>query len=394
MHKQPKPAADESTTEFAPDVTELLTQSVRRALVFEDHTAGTEHLLFALVRGDTDAGAALAPGTTDAGGLSGLIVSRTDGGWAQPDDGDHASADANAEDQDEILATWREAQWQTARRYPRAQPQGEHRLPVPSGALSGCLTRALRLARQEEGTSSVRCRHVARSLLSMTDSRAVEALLIRGVDLGRAAAALRASAKAERTRTGPESAMVTLLRQAGQLGEPANWWTRKVSAWVSKSSGDGTPVLLAICGEAKRQAVRCGRDVVEPVDLLLAVPGLDRSLTVAGLSFPAEPAANSGAQLLYACGVRPTALAAATRTEVTVAAPVPRDVPFTAAAERTVARARLAASKTGSGEVGTVHLLSALLEDPEGPITRLLREQGTDLAVLHTRLSGAAGISL
>ncbi|MFJ2261564.1 Clp protease N-terminal domain-containing protein [Streptomyces sp. NPDC087844] len=392
MCKPPKPAADETITEFAPDVTELLTQTVRRALIFEDHTVGTEHLLFALVRGDTDAGAALAPGTSDAGGLSGLIVSRTDGGWARLDDGDHASADV--EDEDEILATWREAQWQTARRYPRALPQGDHRLPVLSGALSGCLVGALRLARQE-GTSSVRCRHVARSLLGMTDSRAVEALLIRGVDLGRAAAALRTPADAETSRTGPESAMVTLLKQAGQLGEPANWWMRKVSAWVSKSSGDGTPVLLAICGEAKRQAVRRGRDAVEPVDLLLAVPALDRALTVAGLSFPEQQAAtNSGAQLLYACGVRPAVLAVAARTAETVAAPVPYDVPFTAAAGRTVARARLAAAKTGSGEVGTVHLLSALLDDPEGPITRLLREQGTDLAVLHTRLSGAEGTSL
>ncbi|MFJ1748330.1 Clp protease N-terminal domain-containing protein [Streptomyces sp. NPDC088116] len=388
--------------EIESDAMETLVQMLRRAARLEIRTVGTEHLLFALVRGDTEAGAALAPGGSgDAGALSGVVAAREDGVWVHHEDADDGAVPA-VEDEIEVTAAWREAQWLAAANHSRSLPDGWDGWPEPSAALRSCLLRALRLAR-EEGTPGVRCRHVARVLLDLPGSRAMEALRLRRVDLTAAATALDAQAVAEAGTPGPESRTVVLLRRAGLLGERGTWWVRGMASWMSRGSGDGTPVLLALRSEANRQAIRCGRREVEPVDLLLAIQGLDRALTVAGRALTEDMApANTAAALMRSHGVRPSALiAAATEAEP---APVSADVPYSPEAERVTAVARLLAAEHDSRAVGTVHLLAALLADGEetgggegngtgkgaspngGLPRRLLREEGADPAELLRQL--------
>ncbi|MFJ5224889.1 Clp protease N-terminal domain-containing protein [Streptomyces sp. NPDC088400] len=366
--ERPTPAVnadveDAPSVEIESDVMETLVRMLRRAARLEIRTVGTEHLLFALVRGDTEAGAALAPGVSDAGALSGVVAAREDGVWVHHEHADDGAAPA-PEDEVEVTAAWREAQWLAAENYSRSLPDGWDGWPEPSEALRSCLLRALRLAR-EEGTPGVRCRHVARVLLDLPGSRAVEALKLRRVDLTSAASALDAQAVAEAGTPGPESRTVVLLRRAGLLGERGTWWTRALMSWMSRAAGDGSPVLLAVRSEANRQAVRCGRREVEPVDLLLAIQGLDRALTVAGRSLPEGIVPlNTAAALMRSHGVRPsTLIAGAIEAEP---APVTAEVPYSTETERVIAAARLLAAEHGSRAVGTVHLLAALLADGEG----------------------------
>ncbi|MFJ6738025.1 Clp protease N-terminal domain-containing protein [Streptomyces sp. NPDC091279] len=397
-------AEDVPRYEFESDVTDLLARTARRAVRLASGTTGTEHLLFTLVRGDTEAGAALAPGLSDAGALSGLVAGRAGGVWVHHDDADDATAVTPA-DEAEVSAAWREARWLAAPSSSGALPDGRTDWPEPSGALRGCLLRALRRAR-EEGTPGVRTRHVARALLDLPGSRAVEALTLRRVDRAGAAAALDAQAA---TEAGPELRTLELLRRAGLLGERGTWWARALVSWTSRTSGDGTPVLFTIGREARRQAVRCGRRVAEPVDLLLAIHALDRALTVAGRTLPEDVrTANSAAALMRSHGVQPGALlVAATETEP---APVTAEVPFSAGTERVMGAARLLAAEHNARTVGTVHLLAALLDDAAAdadadpdvdrggagdadgsPVARLLRQQGLDTAELSRQLGSRLG---
>ncbi len=158
-------------------------------------------------------------------------------------------------------------------------------------------------------------------------------------------------------------------------------------------------MLFAVTGEAVRQAVRCGRGAVEPVDLLLGALALDRALPVAGRSLPASlAAANSAPALLRRHGVRQTSLVHA----ATAAEPVPESawkdggVWLSADAERVLARARLSAAEHGSPTVGTVHLLAALLDEPAtkagaagdgvATVVRLLVADRVDVAALRAEL--------
>lgn len=395
MEERPTPAIDTPvpTTEFEFDVTDLLVETLRGAIAAESRTVGTEHLLRSLVMGDSEAGEALAPGMRNAGALSGMISARSDGPWARDDE---AVAEAEAEadggptgpgDEAEVTAAWREARWQVAQGSRRAVPPADGGWPEPTGALRACLLHALRLACRE-GTPSVRGRHVARALLELPGTRAMEALMLRRTDPAAAFAALDTlDTRAAAETAGPESRAVALLLKSGTLGEhgQSNWLARKAMSWMSQTTQDGTLILFAVSMEAKRQAVRCGRDTVEPVDLLLAVLALDRALSVAGRSLPEDVApANEAAALLRTYGVRPASLvlSAATATD---SVPVDGKVPLSAAADRARAATRLMAAERGASEVGTVHLVATLLDD-EGPVVRLLRADGVDVAGLKKRL--------
>lgn len=379
-------------TEFAPDVIDLLGETLLRALKHASPKAGTEDLLAALVMGDSAAGAAIAPGMRRAGALSGVISGRAGRGWVSDDnddsDGNGDGTSAVAADEHEVAAAWRLAQWRTARRSRRPVTEGDQEWPELSGALRACLLHALRLARGE-ASPGVRCRHVARALLDFPASRAREAFTLRRLDLAAAYAALDTldtEAAATAGTDEPESAAVTLLLRAGALEGRGNWPARALMSWMTWSTGDGTPVLFAVTAEASRQAVRSGRSAAEPVDLLLAVLALDRALSLAGRSLPEERAAvNEAAGLLRTHGVRPASLALSA-----VAAdplPVSGEVPLSAEAERTLAVARLSAAEHRATTVGTVHLVAALLDDAEGPVAQRLRAQGVDLAALKTGLS-------
>jgi hypothetical protein len=396
-----------ATTEFEPDVINLLVATLRRAVRSELPAVGTDTLLGELVAGDTDAGEAIAPGMRKAGSLGGLIRALSGGGgWVSDDEVSGASAAGGADeearqeaDEVEVEAAWREAWWRFGLTSRGSAASSGRVRPGMTGGMRACLLLALRSARAE-GTISVRCRHVARALLDLPDTRAREALLLERLDLAAAATALDgldASASAE--TEGPESSGVALLRRAGTLGKSGNRLTRAFASWTSGSAANGSPVVFAVTTEGARQAIRCGRAQMEPVDLLLGILALDRALSVAGRSLPARLAdANAAAALMRRHGVRQVSLvSAAVSAEVSAAVPsasasasVPPSAAVpdsdsagagagagpgasdsdgvvwpSAAAGRVMAVARLSAAEHGSPTVGTVHLLSALLDETE-----------------------------
>ncbi|MFI6937151.1 hypothetical protein [Streptomyces sp. NPDC050287] len=386
-----------ATTEFEPDVMDLLVGALRRGVRHELPAVGTDTLLGELVMGDTDAGAAIAPGMRKAGSLSGMISGLAGRGWVSDDEAYDAPVAAGAEaDGVEVDAAWREAGWRfgLGSRVPASQSGPV--LPPLTGAMRGCLLLALRSARAE-GTISVRCRHVARALLDLRGSRAREAMLLQRLDTAAAATALDALDASAPARTeGPESRGVALLRRAGTLGRSGNRLTRALTSWFSGTPVNGSPVLFAVSVEAVRQAVRCGRAAAEPVDLLLGILALDRALSVAGHSLPGSLAdANAAAALMRRHGVRQVSLVSSASAIPSAAVPDGDGVRLSAAADRIMAVARLSAAEHGSPTVGTVHLLSALLDESAtdaeagagGAVVRLLAAGQVDLAALGAELS-------
>ncbi|CAM5699384.1 hypothetical protein [Streptomyces canus] len=385
-----------ATMEFEPDVMDLLVGALRRGVRHELPAVGTDTLLGELAMGDTDAGAAIAPGMRKAGSLSGMISGRAGRGWVSDDEAYDEPVAAGAEaDGVEVEAAWREAGWRfgLGSRGPASQSPV---LPGMTGAMRGCLLLALRSARAE-GTISVRCRHVARALLDLPGSRAREALLLQKLDTAAAATKLDALDASAAARTeGPESRGVALLRRAGTLGRSGNRLTRALTSWTSGTSVNGSPLLFAVSVEAVRQAVRCGRAAAEPVDLLLGILALDRALSVAGHSLPRSLVdANAAAALMRRHGVRQDSLVSSASVIPSAVVPDGDGVRLSAAADRIVAVARLSAAEHGSPTVGTLHLLSALLDEPTadadagagGAIVRLLAADQVDVAALRAELS-------
>ncbi|WP_432080528.1 hypothetical protein [Streptomyces sp. WAC 04229] len=393
------------TTEFEPDVVELLVAAARRGVRSEPAVVGTDTLLGELVMGDSEAGEAIAPGMRKAGSLSGLIRAHAGRGWVSEDEAPGEERGAEA-DEGEVDAAWREAWWRFGQGVRGAAREEVPVLPpAMTGAMRGCLLRALAAARAE-GTVTVRCRHVARALLDLPGSRAREALVLERLDLGAAAAGLDRldAGGAAGTEGESESRGVALLRQAGTLGRSGNRLTRALMSWTSGSAANGSPVLGALKVEAVRQAARGGRGVAEPVDLLLGILALDRALAVAGRALPESLAgANAAADVLRRHGVRQESVVVAASAAVSATAGVshrPDDGVLTSpAADRVVAVARLSAAEHGSPTVGTVHLLAALLDETraaagaEGDVVRLLRDLGVELTALRAVLDlrGGAG---
>ncbi|MEV5756519.1 Clp protease N-terminal domain-containing protein [Streptomyces tendae] len=405
------------TTEFEPDVMEVLVATVRRAVRGESAFAGTDTLLAELVMGDSAAGAVIAPGMRKSGGLSGFIQARAGLGWVSEDEASGGSG--VRADEVEVEAAWREAWWRFGQGLRGSAREGVPAVPpVMSGAMRSCLLRALASARAE-GTVSVRCRHVARALLELPDSRAREALLLRRLDAAEALTRLdRLDAEAagsDEASERPESYGVLLLRRAGTVGRSGNRLSRAFTSWTAQSGLNGSPVLFAVNVEATRQAVRCGRDTVEPVDLLLGALALDRALAVAGHALPEDLVeANAASAVLRRHGVRQVSLVASAGAAVS-AGPVAsagtavsagsgasaasvgggaeqaggERARLSAAAERVVAGARLRAAERGAPTVGTVHLLSALLDDAGA--AELLAAAQVDPAALRGELDGLPG---
>ncbi|MGA6222459.1 hypothetical protein ACPESV_19265 [Streptomyces umbrinus] len=424
MHQRPTTGAPADATamatsaalagapaEFELDVMDLLVEALRDAVRFESPAVGTENLLSALVMGETDAGSAIAPGMRKAGSLSGLVSGRAGSGgaaWANDDGYGSTAVDATAEDEAEVDAAWREAQWRLGLKTGESrgsrkakEPAGEPDRPLPgmTDATRMCLLLALRSARTE-GTVAVRCRHVARALLNLPASRAREALVVERLDLAAAATALDAlDARASAETEGPESRGVLLLRRAGTLGKSGNRLSRAFTSWTAGSSIYGSPVVFAVSVEAARQVARYGRGKTEPVDLLLGILALDRALAVAGRSLPEELAAvSTAAELLRRHGVRHGSLARA----ATIDAPAGGldQTHLSDSAQQVRAAAQLIAAEQGSPTVGTVHLLAALLEAPavdaeagdEGrTVGRLLAAERVDTAALRAELGTRPG---
>lgn len=380
-----------ATTEFERDVVTLLVESVRTAVKQERDDVGTESLLSALVSGDSAAGSAIAPGMRAAGTLSGSIGCRGTSVWISDDAGDGAAG--GPDDEREIDACWREVLQEEARRLRRpGRKEKEERaplvLPPMSGALRACLRKALEHAR-DEGTLSVRVRHVARALVELPDTRAREAMVVQKLDVPAVSAALDALRAGDEA---PEAGSVLVLRKAGTFGKSGNPLTRKFTAWIfGGGAGFGSAVVGVVRTEARRSAVRRGVPASEPVDLLVGILALDRALAVAGRRLPDELAeANRGAELLHRHGVRQDALARVLLPVTGVAEGEPADVEGTSGFDRRLLHVtEFVASAKGSPTVGTTHLLAALLDgtgtDAESVarIEQVLAESGADVAGLR-----------
>lgn len=398
-----------AATEFEPDVMDLLVETLRRAVRGELSAVGTDTLLGRIVLGDTDAGEAIAPGMRKAGSLSGLIAGRAGLGWVSDDEVRGVPVAAGADegahqeaDEKEVDAAWREARWRYGLGVRESAPESGRVPPGMTGAMRACLLLALRSA-HAEGTISVRCRHVARALLELPDSRAREAMMLERLDLSAAANALNSLDASAPARTeGPESRGVTLLRRAGTLGKSGNRLSRALVSWTSGGPVNGSPVLFAVSVEATRQAVRSGRAAVEPVDLLLGILALDRALFVAGRSLPGSLAkANSAPALMRRHGVRQFSLVSSASVISSASAIPSAGVPdsgrvrLSAAADRVMAVARLSAAEHGSPTVGTIHLLSALLDesatDTDVGVAQLLAADQVDVDALRAELGLGLG---
>ncbi|MHA5051271.1 hypothetical protein [Streptomyces sp. SD15] len=384
------------TTEFERDVVKLLLGAMRAVDKQEREDVGTESVLYALVSGDSAAGSAIASGMRASGSLGGSIGCRGTSVWVSEDAGDGTAG--SPDDEREIDAFWREVRLEEAKRLrwknrkqkeEQGQGQGQESLELPpmTAALRTCLRKALEAAR-EEGTVSVRVRHVARALVGLPDTRAREAMVLEKVDVPAASMALDALRGSDEV---PEPGSVLILRKAGTFGKSGNPLTRKFTAWIfGGGAGFGSAVVGAVRTEAPRGAVRRGASEMEPVDVLLGILALDRSLTVAGRELPEKlTGANQGAALLRRHGVRQEAVTRVLLPATGVAEEEPREVRGHADFERRLLHVtQFTASAQGSPTVGTTHLLAALLDkgtDAESgaEIERVLIESGADVAGLR-----------
>ncbi|MFJ8138693.1 Clp protease N-terminal domain-containing protein [Streptomyces sp. NPDC096013] len=388
------------TVEFERDVVALVLEAMRAVDKQERGDVGTESVLYALVSGDSAAGSAIAPGMRASGALAGSIGCRGTSVWVNQDAGGGTAG--SPDDEREIDAFWREVRLGEAKRLRRThrkhkdgrgqsqgqgQGQGSLELPAMTGALRTCLRTALEAARKE-GTVSVRVRHLAHALVALPGTRAREAMALAKVDVSAASTALDALRGSDEA---PEPGSVLVLRTAGTFGKSGNPLTRKLTAWIfGGGAGFGSAVVGAVRAEAPRGAVRRGASELEPVDVLLGILALDRSLTVAGRRLPRELAgANQGAALLRRHGVRQDAVARVLLPSTGVAEEEPRVVRGHADFEQRLLHvAQFTASAHGSPTVGTTHLLAALLDkgsdaESAAEIERVLTASGADVSELR-----------
>jgi ATP-dependent Clp protease ATP-binding subunit ClpA len=260
----------------------------------------------------------------------------------------------------------REAEWSAGSRARPAVPA--------SPALWTCLRGALVHAEQAGVVTSS---HFVVALLGLPHSRAVEALRLRRVDRDTVAAAIdRSIAESHLSaEIAPEATAVAILRRSGAFGHRTGLVTR----WRSRMAGHGSPVLFALRAEAMRQAVRRGRSEVDSADLLLGVLSLDHLLVVAGRKL--ATAANTGAETLTAQGIDLCTLVRS--AVVDPPEPLGESLPTNASARRALTKARLLATDQNAPEVGTAHLVAALLDEPDGPVAALLTAAGHDVPRLR-----------
>lgn len=389
-----------ATTEFERDVVKLLLETMGKVAKEGREDVGTESVLNALVSGDWAAGNAIAPGMRASGSLGASIGTRGTSVWVSGDAGDGAVG--TPDDEREIDALWREVRYEEAKRlrWKNRRKKGEEavgrhpaalELPPITGALRACLRKGLEAAR-EEGAISVRVSHVARALVELPDTRAREALVVEKLDVTAASTALDALRGSDEV---PEPSTVLVLRKAGTFGKSGNPLTRKFTSWIfGGGAGFGSAVVGVVRSEAQRVAVRRGTPEREPIDAVLGILALERSLAVAGRELPEKLAgANQGAELLRRHGARLDALARLLLPS-TGSAEVGEGEPpeFDGGADyerRLLHVTQLTASAQDSPTVGTTHLLAALLDETgtdaetAAEIARVLTEAGVDVAGLR-----------
>ncbi|GAB2570901.1 Clp protease N-terminal domain-containing protein [Kribbella endophytica] len=324
----------------------MLSQALARSVRLGHPATGTEHLLFALLDAETPTAKALAPGSNDAGALMGTIAAFDPAEWISSDS---VAGRPDAAADRIVSAVLREADSRRRKREVASTPA--------TPALRECLRGALVHAAGPVVTPS----HFLLALLDLPGSRAAEALRLRGVDHDTVAAALDPAAG-----TSPQEAAQDVLRRSGAHGHGITRWV------VKRLKGRESPMLFGVGMEARRQAVRRGRAAVDSADLLLGVLSLERLVTQARCD--QATAVDTGAAILAARGIQlETVLGAAV---VDPPQPLGPTLPADGSAKRARLRTQLLASGENAPRIGTTHLVTALLEEQDGPVADLLAAAG------------------
>ncbi|GAA0329036.1 hypothetical protein GCM10010151_18590 [Actinoallomurus spadix] len=379
------------TTDASREVVESLARAYEKAAE-TGRTVGTQHLLFALLKGESAAAELLSRSN---GGLRAVISAKDDRVWLwlSGDDGRNDPPAAPA-----VTALLHEAAW-VARR--TAKPRDESASPedqpmVPSEALAAALGQMLMCA-HEFGVSWANETHMLMGLLHDPGNRASEALLERRLDRDELIARLAVHPSA-RQDGAPNMRSVDGLRNLGVLDKPAGrgWGGRIVRRLTS--GGFGTPVVPTVRMEAERQAIRLGHSRVTTAHLLLAMLVVDDQVTTAGHRFRDGVAqVNTGAELLRTRGATASAMFDAVadliRADDAVAdlirtgdGPQADSLALDNGAGKALTRARLLAHERKSPSTGTTHLLAAVLADPDDPCHSLLSAIGVDVEELRQAL--------
>ena len=347
------------------EVKDTLVEAFRRAVRDGRPDVGTEHLLFALLGGDSAAKDLLAPRARDSGSLMGVITAKGAEHWAGEDRSGESPGCRTA------AALLREAAWTASR---------DEAPPRPTGALTAALAQALKQA-ESLGVSRANTSHLLMGLLHDPGNRACEALLERRMDRGDLIDRLAVHPSAHQDGTERPDAL-SGLRNMGMLTERGMYWGRL--ARTLSGGGFGSPVVLTVRKEAERQAVRLGHSEVTEVHLLLGMLVLDDQLSEAGLSLRPEWAGvNRGAELLRRRGVTLASVVDALAEPDTA---VPFRPTMHEDIERILTRARLRCHERKDPSTGTDHLLAVLVADPGGPCESLLTSHGVDSEELRQAL--------
>ncbi|MFD9701940.1 Clp protease N-terminal domain-containing protein [Lentzea sp. NPDC059081] len=308
-------------------VVKALAAAVQRAFRLEFGFVGTENLLIALA--DTT-----GPGRKlGVRSLRAQAMARGTEHWAS---GDGGATEAGPDVTTLLRAAHHQARVDT---------------PVPASvALDACLRAAIGQA----GDGVLTTTHLSLALLSLEFGRVADLMAVRRVDVEATAAAVRAASEPE------EAPAVWLLRKAGALeGESGGGYVRWLTKLVVRGQGLGGPELTAVRAEAERLAVAGDRTVTSR-DLVAAVLTLDQQLSAAGRKL--RPELESGA-------------AAALRAAGVDRATLPAGGPV----ERAIEGAKLVAARRGDDVVGARHLLVALRDDQEDPVSAALSGLGAEM---------------
>lgn len=373
MGTEPNPAPADASREAR----ETLVAAIRRAAQDERPDVGTDHLLAALVDGESAAKDVAAPGIRDAASLTGMIKAKGAEHWVGRDEADDGAPAAGPG----VTALVREAAWAAVKTAP----------PRPTGALTAALARAFQSAR-DHGVALANPSHLLMGLLHDPGNRACEALLERRMDREEILAALadHPSVRQDGTRS---TLPLDGLRNMGMLTERGRYWGRLARSL--SGGGFGSPVVPTVRQEAVRQAVRLGHPEVTPAHLLLGMLVMDDELTRAGLELRAEWAgASKGAELLRERGVTLGAVAGApglapveADVEADTDAENPSEPRLHEDTERVLARTRLICNERKDPSAGTTHLLTALVEEPGGACDALLASLGVETGELREALA-------
>ncbi|WP_433056231.1 Clp protease N-terminal domain-containing protein [Dactylosporangium sp. CS-033363] len=276
-----------------------------------------------------------------------------------------------AEQEDEVEATLRLAQWRARRELRRSAADP---LPVWDPRVRVGLGRALAAAAEAPSIRCIGFRLFLRALLVECASPGEWSEFIRRFHL-------RPDEEFLLDGTPPVSSAAAFLRPA-RKGDPV------LSALAA-------PAVLR--GEAVQQAVRGGCELVGQAHMVMAMCSLDYLMEITRIRLAEDAeATNRGAHVLAELGLTYPAVKDFAMDLSPGPADIPReekawrvgrgDPPYGADLFRAAGEAARLANELGHRYVGSSHLLFAIASEGDGPGARMLRGHGVDPSIVAVRL--------